>query len=280
MNIKKVSHRSAVLITVFVAVLWSLAGLNLKMIHWSSYAIAGGRSMLGAFFLLPILLKSGKLKIDRYVLGGALCYVGFNYCFTISTRLASSAIAVMMQYTSPVYVAILAWFLFKERITKLDVAALTAVIVGMFLFLLDGGASGSLLGKIVAAFNGFTFAGLSIFLRFQKDGNPVMSVFLGNALGGIIGIPFMIQSGIPDASSLLFLLLAGFLFGLTYTLYAIASRSLTTLETVLLPVLDPVLNPVWVFLVMHEMPGLYTIAGALLILAAILARSLIHMEEK
>ena len=107
-----------------------------------------------------------------------------------------------------------------------------------------------------------------------------VEVFLASLLGGIIGIPFMIQSGIPDASSLLFLLLAGFLFGLTYTLYAIASRSLTALETVLLPVLDPVLNPVWVFLVMHEMPGIYTIAGAVLILAAILARSLIHMEEQ
>ena len=230
--------------------------------------------MLGAFFLLPILLKSGKLRINRYVMGGALCYAGFNYCFIISTRLATSAIAVMMQYTSPIYVAILAWFLFGEKITKRDYVALTAVMVGMIFFILDGGAGGSLLGKVVAAFNGFTFAGLSIFLRYQKDGNPVMSVFVGNIIGGIIGIPFMVKEGIPDGVSILYLLLAGFLFGLTYTVYAIASKSLSALETVLLPVLDPVLNPVWVFLVLKEMPGVYTIAGAVLILLAIIARSL------
>lgn len=278
MNTKKLSHRTAVILTLCVAFLWSLAGLNMKLIHWSSYAVAGGRSLLAALFLIPILLKSGRLKIDRYVIGGAICYAAFNYCFIFSTKSASSAIAVMMQYTAPLYVAILAWFLFKEKITKMDVIALIAVSIGMVLFMLDGEASGSQIGKIVAIFNGFSFAGISIFLRYQKDGNPVMSVFLGNALGGILGIPFMVQGGIPDASSMLFLLLAGFLFGLTYTVYAIASKSLTALETVLFPVFDPVLNPVWVFLVMGEAPGLFTIVGAVLILVAILARSLIQPE--
>lgn len=45
-----------------------------------------------------------------------------------------------------------------------------------------------------------------------------------------------------------FLGLAGFLCAFTYMMYALASTGLSTLETVLLPVIDPVMNPVWVFL--------------------------------
>ena len=155
------NHKKAILLTVCVAVLWSLAGLNIKMISWPPYAIAGGRSVIASILLYPLLKRGGNMKIDKYVIGGALCYASFNYCFNISTKLASSAIAIMMQYTAPIYVAILAWIFLKEKITKADIISLAVVFAGMLLFFMDGGASGSTIGKIVAVFNGITFAGNS-----------------------------------------------------------------------------------------------------------------------
>ena len=118
------NHKKAILLTVCVAVLWSLAGLNIKMISWPPYAIAGGRSVIASILLYPLLKRGGNIKIDKYVIGGALCYASFNYCFNISTKLASSAIAIMMQYTAPIYVAILAWIFLKEKITKADIISL------------------------------------------------------------------------------------------------------------------------------------------------------------
>ncbi|MDO4623661.1 MAG: DMT family transporter [Eubacteriales bacterium] len=272
------SHKQSMMLTIFTAFLWSLAGWNVKMINWPANAIAGARCVIAAIVLIPILIKGGKLKLDRYVLGGAVCYTTFNYCFNISTKLATSTIAIMMQYTAPIYVAVLAWFFFKEKITKMDLFAIAAVIIGMVFFFLDGGAGGSMLGKIAAVFNGISFAGMSIFLRFQKEGNPVASMFVGNIFSIIIGIPSVVKAGVPDRTSFLFLLLAGFLCGFTYTLYAIASKGLTALETVMLPVIDPVLNPVWVFLFMHEAPGMLTVIGACIILFAVLARSLLSLR--
>lgn len=268
------SHKKAIFLTVIVAVLWSLAGLNIKMIDWPPYAIAGGRSLIACFLLYPVLKKSGSMKIDKYVVGGALCYASFNYCFNISTKLASSAIAIMMQYTAPIYVAVLAWIFLKEKITKADIVSLLVVFAGMILFFMDGGASGSTLGKVIAVFNGITFAGNSIFLRLQKNGNPVMSVFLGNVISGIIGIPFMISAGVPNGKSMVFLLIAGFLCAFTYALYAKASTGLSALETVLLPILDPVLNPVWVFIFLGEVPGKMAIIGAVIVLGAVFVRSI------
>ena len=46
---------------------------------------------------------------------------------------------------------------------------------------MDSSGGGSVIGNIIAVFNGITFAGISIFLRLQKDGDPALSMYFGNA---------------------------------------------------------------------------------------------------
>ncbi len=136
--------------------------------HLEPYAIAAGRSIISVVLLLPMVVKGKSLHISRNVIGGAVCYTIFNYCFIISTKLATSAIAIMMQYTAPVYVAVLAWIFFKERITKADLISIVFIFGGMFLFFTDEAGGGSTAGKIIAVFNGISFAGISIFLRLER----------------------------------------------------------------------------------------------------------------
>lgn len=265
------NHKKAIALTCFVAFLWSLAGFNVKMIHWPAYAIAGGRSLIAVLLLSPLFWRR-RTAVDRYVLGGALCYAAFNYCFIASTKLTTSAMAIMMQYTAPIYVALLSWVFLRERITRADIASVCAVFFGMVLFFLDSSGGGSTAGNMIAVFNGVSFAGISIFLRLQKDGNPALSMYLGNAVSAAVGLPFMVNAGLPDGKRLGFLLMAGVLMALTYTLYARASTGLSGLETVLLPIIDPVLNPLWVFLLLGETPGMLSLAGSAVILTAVTAR--------
>lgn len=266
------SHKKAIAITCFVALMWSLAGFNIKMIEWSPYAIAAGRSLVAVILLAPMVLRKGFHKIDRYVIGGAICYAAFNYCFITSTTLTSSAIAIMMQYTAPIYVALLSWLFLRERVGWADIISVGFVFLGMIFFFLDSNSGGSLKGNIVSIFNGITFAGISIFLRLQKDGNPALSMYLGNVISAVAGLPIMWNAGMPDTISLLFLLLAGLLVAVSYTLYAKASTGLSALETVLIPIIDPVMNPVWVFLFLDERPGALTIVGAAVILVSVTIR--------
>ena len=266
------SHKKAIAITCFVALMWSLAEFNIKMIEWSPYAIAAGRSLVAVILLAPMVLRKGFQKIDRYVIGGAICYAAFNYCFITSTTLTSSAIAIMMQYTAPIYVALLSWLFLRERVGWADIISVGFVFLGMIFFFLDSNSGGSLKGNIVSIFNGITFAGISIFLRLQKDGNPALSMYLGNVISAVAGLPIMWNAGMPDTISLLFLLLAGLLVAVSYTLYAKASTGLSALETVLIPIIDPVMNPVWVFLFLDERPGALTIVGAAVILVSVTIR--------
>lgn len=272
-------HKKAIFITCFVALLWSVAGLNIKMIAWSPYAIAGGRSLCAVLFLLPVVAKYRPFKVDKYVVGGAVCYALFNYCYIMSTKLTTSANAIILQYTAPIYVALLSWLFLKEKISKADIISMTFVAFGMGLFFLDEAGGGTPLGNFIAVFNGITFAGICIFLHLQKNGTPILSMYLGNVLSVIIGLPFVLKAGMPSLISVFYLVLAGGLFALTYALYARASKGLSPLEIVLIPIIDPVMNPVWVYLILGEKPGLISIVGGIIVLVAVTGRIIYGMKR-
>jgi drug/metabolite transporter (DMT)-like permease len=145
----------------------------------------------------------------------------------------------------------------------------------MFLFFIDKMTPGGMLGNIYAILSGFCFACMVLMLRKQKDESPLESVFWGNVLTAIIGIPFMFSS-MPDTRSWIALLLMGvFQLGISYILYAFAIKHVTALEAILIPVIEPLLNPVWVFLVLGEFPGPWAFVGGLIVLVAIVGRSVI-----
>ena len=59
---KPMEHHKAIIVTCVTALLWSICGLNIKLIDWSPYAIAGGRSIFAALLLTPFILKSKNRK--------------------------------------------------------------------------------------------------------------------------------------------------------------------------------------------------------------------------
>ncbi len=265
-------HNKAVAATFIVALLWSLAGFLIKSIHMTPFALTSGKCLLTAVFLIPVVHSIHGFKIDRYVILGSFFYAAFTYCFNISTKLTVSAIAIVMQYTAPIYVALLSNIFLKEKITRADIYELIFVCLGMVLFFLDKITGGSFLGNVISIFNGVTFAGLAICFRLQKNQSPIASVFLGNLLGAIIGFPALVSNGMPDYSSLIYLTLFAGQAAFTFTLYSEASKYLSGLETVLLPIFDPILNPVWVYLFLGEKIGFMSICGMIIVLLSISLR--------
>lgn len=264
----------SIIFLVLAALLWSLGGLLIKSIKLNALAIAGARSFTAALLMLTVIRKP-SLKFNRYKIGGAIAYVGTVALFVMANKLTTAATAILLQYTAPIYVALLgAWFL-KERTTFMDWVTIFMVFGGMILFFIDDVGAGGMLGNIYAILSGFSFACMVLLLRKQKDASPLESVFWGNVLTAIIGLPFMFGAR-PDASSWVALLLLGvFQLGLSYMLYALAIKHVTALEAILIPVIEPILNPVWVFLVLGEYPGPWAFVGGFIVLSAIVGRSVL-----
>ncbi|HHU52339.1 MAG TPA: DMT family transporter [Firmicutes bacterium] len=267
-------QRRAVLLLFLTAVLWSLGGLLIKLVNWSAMAIAGMRSAIAAV-VLWVYLRRPRFDWSFAQLGGAAAYSSTVVLFVLANKMTTAANAIILQYTAPIYVALFgSWFL-GERATKGDWLTILTVMGGMALFFLDDLSPGNFYGNLLAILSGMSFAAMVLFLRKQKTGSPLESVFLGNIITAGLGLPFYFQSP-PEVTGWIGLLLLGvFQLGFSYIFYTLAVTRVTALQAVLIPVLEPLLNPVWVLLFIGETPGPWAIIGSLTVLAAVTLRCLV-----
>jgi drug/metabolite transporter (DMT)-like permease len=270
-NELKIDHFKGVVLLVIVAVLWSSGGLLIKFVDWNPLAIAGARSAIAAVVIRAAFYRTA-LTWDYPQLAGAVAYAATVMMFVSATKLTTAANAILLQYTSPIWVALLgAWFL-KEKTTVQDLVTIVLVFGGMFLFFMEKVSAGGLAGNILAVTSGLTMAILAVAMRKQRHGSPYGSVFLGNVLTFIIGLPFMVGTS-PGISGWIALAVLGlFQLGISYVLYSIAIKHVNALEATIITMIEPILNPVWVFLAMGEAPGVWALAGGALILTAIVSR--------
>ncbi|RPI24779.1 MAG: DMT family transporter [Acidobacteria bacterium] len=268
------SRRQAVALLLFTAVLWSLGGLLIKSIHWNPLAIAGARSAIAAV-LLALVIRRPHFHWSGAQVGAAFAYAGTVILFVLATRLTTAANAILLQYTSPVYVALLSHWFLREKIRWIDWATIGAAFAGMGLFFLDTLSTAGFWGNAAAIASGVSFAWLILLMRKQKEGSTVESVLLGNILAAVLCSPFYFHdfpTALSDWSALLILGLVQ--IGLSYICYAIAIKFVTAIEASLIPVVEPILNPIWVMLFLGEQPGAWAVVGGAVVLGAVTARSL------
>jgi len=264
----------AIIYLVITATLWSLGGLLIKSVNWNPAAIAGMRSAIAAVVLL-IYMKKPKFTWSLPQLGAAFAYFATVMLFVIANKTTTAANAIFLQYTAPIYVAIFgAWFL-KEKPKFIDWLLIFIILGGMALFFLDHLNTNGVIGNIVAALSGVSFGFFAIFMRLQKNDSPLESVFLGNVLTALVGLPFMFSSA-PNAKGFISLLLLGVLqLGIPYILYSSAIKHVTALEAILIPVIEPILNPIWVLILLKETPGVFSIVGGSIVIIAVTLRCIL-----
>lgn len=278
---KDPDHSRAVGQLLLAALCWSLGGLLIKSVDWPPLAVAGGRGLIAALYLA--LTARGPLRFtwSPVQLGAAVAYASCTATFVVATKLTTAANAILLQYTAPVWVALLsAWFL-GERATRADWLAIGATFVGMLLFFWSAGLQlTGAMGNLLGVASGVSFGAMALLMRRQKDGSPLESLILGNLLAFLIGLPAMIGAPLPSLKGGIALALLGIVqLGVSYQLYARAVRHVTALEATLIPVIEPILNPVWVALFFGEFPGPLALVGGAIVLAAVTWRALASIRR-
>ena len=278
--LKNPAHTRAVGQLVAAAFCWSLGGLLIKSVDWPPFAIASGRGLIAALFLIATR-RSLTFRFSRIQLLGAFGYAACTLSFCLANKLTTAANAIVLQYTAPVWVALFgAWFL-GERATRADWITIAVVLGGMALFFADSLEWTHFVGNAVAVFSGISFAGLTLALRKQKDGSPVDSIILGNGLAFLVGLPWLGRAPALPASGWVALALLGMVqLGVSYWLYSRAIRHVSALEAVLIPVIEPILNPIWVLVAMGEKPAPLALVGAAVVLSALTLRAAASIQGR
>jgi drug/metabolite transporter (DMT)-like permease len=265
---------SAVVLMALAAVLWSAGGILIKWVDMGPLAIAGWRSLISGVTIW-LLMGRPKLRLQMANLILAAAYCCLVICFVVSTKWTTSANAIMLQYTSPVFVAILAPRLLNEPTRWYDWLTIAVGLPGLSLFFLDELSPQGLWGNLVAIGSAVSLAAVFMLLRKQKDAQPLQGVIMGNFLTALVCIPFMAQS-IPSAQGWLGLVLMGvFQLGLGYYLFTRAISYIPAVESALICIAEPVLNPVWVFIFLGETPQTFALIGGALVLGAAACRGVL-----
>jgi len=83
------------------------------MVDLHPIALSGARSFVAAIVLL-IYIRRPKFIWNKYMILGVLSYSATVLLFVASTKLTTAANAIILQFTSPIYVVIFGYIILKN----------------------------------------------------------------------------------------------------------------------------------------------------------------------
>lgn len=268
----RTQRRKAIVLLVVTAVLWSSSGLFIKIISWQPLAILSARSLI-ATCVVYLYLRPTRLIWTKPQIIAALGYLGAQLFFIMGTKLTAAANIIFLSYTAPLYIVLFGYWLLRERPQRADWLTMPFIFGGMLLFFGGDMSFTGIRGNLYGALSGMSMAIMILAMRHQKTGTPANSILLGNLIGIFIGLPTLVQETFTFPNLAIILFLGIFQIGLSFILYAIAIRHLEALESTLILTIEPLLNPVWVFLVLGEIPGTLAFIGGIFVLGAVTVRA-------
>ncbi len=268
--------------------LWGLISIfvrALSAIGLGSMEITAVRMMVAApcFFVWLLIRDSSQLRVrirDLWMFAGTgiVSIVFFNACYFTTILKSQASVAVVLLYTSPVFIMLLSAVFFQEALTAKKLLALVMTLGGCVLVAgLTGGAYAITLGVLVTGLaSGFFYGLYTIFGRVALARYSTMTVTAYTFLFGLAGCLVAVQPAhivrliVQDRVAILSALGIGvFCTVFTYFFYNWGLQRMESGRAAILAAIEPVVGAVLGMAVYGESHNLMKILGMLLILGAI-----------
>ena len=275
-------HASARLKLVAAALLFSTGGAAIKATSLSGWQVACLRSGVAALAVMLLSREARRGWSWRAIIVGA-AYAATLILFVTANKLTTSANAIFLQATAPLYMVVLSPWLLGERLHREDFFVMAAVAAGLVLVLAGHDAPVATApnpgqGNLLAALSGLTWALTICGLRWvgadKAGGSAVPAIVAGNGIACLAALPFALP--LVSATPLDWLAityLGVFQIGVAYLLVSSGLRRVTAIEASILLLVEPALNPFFAWLVHGEKPSAFAVAGGLIILGATTIRT-------
>lgn len=262
----------AIIEMLICATLWSIAGIFMKLLPWNGFAVASLRSLIAGLTIAAYILIRGKrIIINRRTLVTGVFTACVYTCFAVANKLTTAANAIVLQFTSPVFIVIFSALILKKRIRRSDALVVSFTLIGIALFFFDQLRPGYILGNFVAIAAGMFMAGMFMAVGELEGEQRFSGILIGQSLTFLVGLPFVIATR-PEftaVTTLSILILGVFQLGISYILYVESSKYCPPLACCLLGAAEPLLNPVWVLIFDGERPGVFALIGGVIVVVSI-----------
>jgi len=291
-----------ILLVVLGASLWGVMGIfvrGLAEIGYSSLDTSFVRCISAGlvFFMIKAIKNPKILKIDPKglvicCLYGIVAY-GFSFVsYGISVERIPIAVATVLMFMSPIWVALLGLIIFKEKLKKDKVITIFICILGAAMVSNVIGVSGGsldMLGVIAGALNGFGVALQIMVPRYFSDRYERDTMLVYGFLGAAVGLSFFTDFSVIGASitqghissNLINILGIGVLCTMVANVSIVKSTLYIDSTTAsILSALEVVIGAIVGIVVFHEHMIGMQVAGAFIVVLGALGPTLLDMTRE
>ena len=264
------------------AALWGLIGPLSKLSFaagMDTVEVAFWRTTLAWVLFAAQAIANRETHIDRRDLPavagfGVAGIAGLFGAYVVAVQAGGAALASVLLYTAPAWVALMSWLFLKEPMGSFKVAAVAATIAGVAGVSLGPGDGGAVVDGRAIAFgllSGVTYALYYIFGKYYLGRYRTPTLFLyALPVGSLALLPFTTFTTPTLAGAVPCLILAVCSTYGAYSLYYAGLKRLEATRAAVTATLEPVMAALLAYTMFGERFSLVGYLGAGLILASVL----------
>ena len=273
---------------VFAGIVWSLQGFTIRMFeHASSEQIVFWRAVSQFFVILALVAIINRGRVIRAfrragpaAFVGGICHLVASTAFIFALGHTTVANVTFFLAASPLFAAVIAFVVMRERIAARTLAAMLVALLGIGVMGSEGVFGGDLAGQIYSFVTMLGFAGMAVVARWGGGlhmlpmtlWGAMFTMVAGFALSrGVVGVPLE-EVGVAFISG-------GVLTSAGAALFLMGGRYVPAGVLAFLTLTETVLAPVWVWLGFGEVPSGYTFAGGAIVFAALVGEATLRVTR-
>ena len=280
-------HRVGLALVALAALFWSTSGIFVRLITADLMTMLFLRGIFsGSGVMLVYLLLEGRAGLSRLknlgvpVFAVAACSALGMISGIGSLRYTTVAEALIIYATVPFVTAALAFVVLREVPSMRTLVAGFVALTGVAIMLKDASWDGSLFGKGLAVLMTFGMAGMTTIMRRHQDVPMLPAMAISAWLCSSITFWFAAPLSV-DARDFLLCAAFGIIQNATgLVLYAIWSRKIPAAEATLIAALEVPFTPLWVWLLLGEVPSGTVLIGGAVVMLALFGHILTEMRPR
>src|SRR3954447_13820251 len=256
------------------AVAWSTAGILQRELSVGIGTQVAGRALfavLGLLAYVAVAERGAVLHAFRAIGRAGIAVTALlaisSGSFIVALNHASVANILFMQALAPVLAAVFG-MLVGEPVSRRTWLAMVVAIGGVVL-MVGGPGRPHALGFGLSIVMTTSFAGLLVITRHRREVSMAPATCLSQVLVLLCAAPFAHASQVGSRDLVLLVSLGIGQIGLGFVFFTIGGRLIPAAEVALITLLEVVLGPLWVWVVLSERPGVATLLGGVVVLAAV-----------
>jgi drug/metabolite transporter (DMT)-like permease len=264
----------------------SLESLLIKYTTISSYVFS---FYLGIFIFISMIVTlffkekayiKNAFKSSIFIL--IICAVmmgASNIFFITAVKTTTVANVVIIFSTAALFSALIAYILYREKITKNILYASFFMFIGLYIIFNDSLEFGSLKGNIYALFCTMLFSISFVLLsKYKEMDRIVLTAFSGIAISVLA---FLLSDDLQiDLNNLLIVMFMGIIISsFSRVLIGNGAKYISASEVSLLMLIETIMAPIWVWIFLNEIPTIYTFIGGSIIIITLIINSIYTLKK-